>query len=308
MSPPARGRRIAMLRLAATLVAAVALIWRTSAQEIRLPNAAASVKFAVIGDSGTGDPPQYQVADQMTRFHAAFKFDRVIMLGDNIYGGQGASDLQQKFALPYKALLDAGVPFYASLGNHDSQNNRNYAPFHMGGQRYYSAVTRNVRFIALDSDSLDPAQLAWLGGELKNAKETWKVLYFHHPLYSDGGTHGSDIELRVVLEPLFVEYGVNVVFSGHDHIYERITPQKGIYYFVSGSAGQLRKGDLHRSAMTAAGYDQDCSFMLAEIGATSMAFETVSRTGEIVDSATLPLQPKKAPGPTPAAGSERGPS
>ena len=67
------------------------------------------------------------------------------------------------------------------------------------------------------------------------------------------GDDGSDVNLRVVLEPLFIKYGVNVVFSGHDHIYERITPQKGIYYFVSGSAGELRSGDLRRSEMTAAG-------------------------------------------------------
>jgi predicted phosphodiesterase len=305
---PCADRRVATLRAAATLVAAVVLVWRAHAQEIRLPNAAGSVKFAVIGDSGTGDPPQFQVAEQMLRFRAAFKFDRVIMLGDNIYGGQSAADLNSKFAVPYKALLDAGVTFYASLGNHDSQNNRNYPPFHMGGQRYYSYVQGNVRFIALDSDSLDPAQVTWLEGDLKSAKETWKVLYFHHPLYSDGGTHGSDVELRVVLEPLFIQYGVNVVFSGHDHIYERIKPQKGIYYFVSGSAGQLRKGDLNRSAMTAAGYDQDCTFMLVEISATSLAFETVTRTGAIVDSGTLPLQPKKVPSPAPSTSSPGGQS
>ena len=50
------------------------------------------------------------------------------------------------------------------------------------------------------------------------------------------------VDVRVVFEPLFVTYGVNVVFSGHDHIYERLTPQKGIYYFVEGAAGELRKG------------------------------------------------------------------
>ena len=223
----------------------------------------------------------------MMKFHGVFHFDRVIMLGDNIYGGQGASDLDKKFAQPYKALLDAGVNFYASLGNHDSQNNRNYPPFHMGGERYYSYATRNVRFFALDTDSLDPAQVQWIEGALKSATEQWKICYFHHPLYSDGKTHGSDINLRTVLEPIFVANGVNVVFSGHDHIYERITPQKGIYYFVSGSAGQLRKGDLRRSAMTAAGYDADCSFMLVEIAGADMSFETVSRTGQVVDSGTI---------------------
>ena len=280
-------------RLLATALVIATAAW-LAAQDLRLPNRAGSVKFGVIGDSGTGERPQYEVADQMAAFHKVFAFDRVIMLGDNIYGGQGPSDLEKKFAVPYKALLEAGVTFYASLGNHDSQDNRTYPLFHMNGQRYYTYTTHNVRFIALDSDSLDPAQVTWLEGVLKSATEAWKILYFHHPLYSDGGTHGSDVNLRVVLEPLFVTYGVNVVFSGHDHIYERITPQKGIYYFVSGSAGQLRKGDLHRSAMTAAGFDQDCSFVLVEIAGEALTFETVSRTGQVVDTGTLPLQKKSA--------------
>jgi 3',5'-cyclic AMP phosphodiesterase CpdA len=133
----------------------------------------------------------------------------------------------------------------------------------------------------------------WIQGALKSATEQWKICYFHHPLYSDGKTHGSDINLRTVLEPIFVANGVNVVFSGHDHIYERITPQKGIYYFVSGSAGQLRKGDLRRSSMTAAGYDEDCSFVLVEIAGETMSFEAVSRTGQVVDTGTIHAPPRR---------------
>src|SRR5579862_1559084 len=83
-----------------------------TAQELALPNAPNSVKFAAIGDAGTGDRPQYEIADLMTRLHTTFAFDRVIMLGDNIYGGQGPADLEKKFSLPYKTLLDAGVRFY----------------------------------------------------------------------------------------------------------------------------------------------------------------------------------------------------
>ncbi len=258
-----------------------------AAQELTLPAASTSVKFAVIGDSGTGDPEQYQVAEQMARFHATFAFDRVLMLGDNIYGSQTPQDLVRKFSQPYKALLDAGVKFYASLGNHDSPNNRFYPPFNMGGERYYSVVTKNVRFFALDSDQIDPKQLAWLTDALKNSKDDWKICYFHHPLYSNGGTHGPSVNIRVVLEPLFVTYGVNVVFSGHDHIYERLTPQKGISYFVEGAGGSLRKGDTNRSATTAKAFDQDQSFMLVEIDGDQLSFQTISRTGLTVDSGTI---------------------
>jgi hypothetical protein len=269
-----------------------------AAQDLRLPNAAGSVKFGVIGDSGTGDRAQYEVADLMLKFHGVFAFDRVIMLGDNVYGSHSPSGMEQKFARPYKKLIDAGVNFYASLGNHDDPSDVRYAPFNMGGERYYTFATKHVRFFALDSNQLDQKQIDWLEKQLKDAKEAWKICFFHHPLYSDAGTHGSSVNLRVVLEPIFLKYGVNAVFSGHDHVYERLKPQKGIYYFLSGSAGQLRKGDLGSNtyADEAIGYDRDCTFMIVEVSPTSMAFEVVSRTGQVVDSGQLPLQPKNPAG------------
>jgi hypothetical protein len=119
----------------------------------------------------------------------------------------------------------------------------------------------------------------------------WKIAYFHHPLYSDGRRHGSEVELRVRLEPLFLKYGVNVVYSGHDHIYERIAPQKGIYYFVCGAGGELRLGDLKRSEMTAAGFDQDRSFMLNEIDGDRLFFQVVSRVGQTVDRGVILRRP-----------------
>ena len=264
--------------------------WSLLAQETALPAAPNSVKFAAIGDAGTGDRPQYEIADLMTRLHTTFPFDRVIMLGDNIYGGQSAPDLVKKFSQPYQALLDAGVKFYASMGNHDDPGNVRYPLWNMGGERYYTYATKNVRFFALDSNKVDQKELAWLDNALKSAQEEWKICYFHHPLYSDGGTHGSSVDVRVLFEPLFLKYGVNVVFAGHDHIYERLIPQKGIYYFVEGAGGQLRKGDTNRSAMTAKAFDQDQSFMLVEIAGDVLSFEAVSRAGAIVDSGTIQRQ------------------
>jgi predicted MPP superfamily phosphohydrolase len=251
------------------------------------PNSPGSLKFAVIGDNGTGDRPEYELAQQMAAFHAKFRFDTVLMLGDNMYGGQKPQDFVDKFEQPYKALLDAGVRFYASLGNHDNQTNRFYKPFNMGGERYYTYVKNNVRFFVLDTDFLDPKQIAWIETALRESHDEWKICYFHHPLYSDGRTHGSQVDVRVVLEPLFIKYGVNVVFSGHDHVYERIKPQKGIYYFVSGAGGQLRKGDVKRSELTAAAFDDDQSFMLVEIDGGDLRFQAISRTGKTVDSGAI---------------------
>ena len=291
-------------RISARLALVLALVsagWAVAAQDLRLPSHAESVKFAVIGDSGSGDQRQFEVANQMVRARASFPFDRVIMLGDNIYGGQSARDLDEKFARPYKALLDAGVNFYAALGNHDSLGNRNYPAFHMGGERYYTFAVKNVRFFVLDTDQLDGKQLTWLAGALKASTEQWKIPYFHHPLYSDGATHGSDVSLRVTLEPLFVANGVQVVFAGHDHIYERLVPQKGIQYFVSGAAGQLRPGDLRHTPMTAAGFDRDYSFMLVEIRGVDLWFSAVSRTGQVVDWGTLHLPTPPGTGGDPSS-------
>ena len=98
------------------------------------------------------------------------------------------------------------------------------------------------------------------------------------------------VDLRILIEPIFVKYGVNVVFSGHDHVYERIQPQKGIHYFVSGSAGQLRRGNMRRSSQTAASFDQDQSFMAVEISGAEMFFQAISRTGKTVDSGVIRRQ------------------
>jgi 3',5'-cyclic AMP phosphodiesterase CpdA len=264
-----------------------------------VPNRKNSLKFAAIGDNGTGDKAQYELAAQMTASHNTVPFDTVIMLGDNLYGSQKPRDFVDKFERPYKPLLDAGVRFYAALGNHDSQSNRFYRPWNMNGERYYAFSKKNVKFFALDSDYVDPKQLQWVDNELKGARDDWKIVYFHHPLYSSGGRHGSEVDLRVTLEPLFVKYGVNVVYSGHDHIYERIKPQKGIYYFVAGSGGQLRGGDLTKTALTAAGYDRDQTFMLNEVAGDELFFQVITRTGATVDAGVITRQPKPKPTATP---------
>lgn len=276
--------------LVTLLLVAGAAFAHPVAQSVPLPNRPDSVKFLAIGDNGTGDRPQYEVAEQMTKLHSSFPFDLVIMLGDNMYGGQNPADFLKKFEQPYAALLAANVKFQASLGNHDRPENVRYPFYNMDGQRYYTYVRRNVRFFALDSTLMDPKQVAWLETALKDAREDWKICYFHHPLYSNASRHGASIDLRLILEPLFVKYGVNVVFSGHDHVYERVQPQKGIYYFVSGAAGQLRKGNMRPSPQTAAAFDQDQSFIGVEVAGADMFFEAISRTGRAVDSGVIRRQ------------------
>ena len=140
----------------------------------------------------------------------------------------------------------------------------------------------------LESTYPEPEQIEWLENELKASTSKWKIPVFHHPLYSSGDRHGSDLRLREVLEPLFLKYNVSVVLTGHDHFYERTKPQKGIVYFVVGSGGQLRAGNIDASTgLTARGFDTDLAFMAAEIDGDTMHFNVVSRRGQIVDSGAI---------------------
>ena len=261
-----------------------------AAQDIRMPNRSQSVRFGVIGDFGNGDKVEYENAAKMAEFQKKFPFDFMITVGDNLIGGERPQDFTNKFEAPYKPILDAGVKVYASLGNHDDPKQVSYPPFNMGDKRYYTYTKKNAQFFALDSNYMDQKQLDWLDHEMKASKAEWKIPYFHHPLYSSGGTHGSSIDLRQVLEPIFLKYGVQVVFNGHDHFYERIKPEisKGIYYFVAGSAGQLRTGDITKTNMTAFGFDRDRTFMLIEIADDALFFETVSRVGNVIDTGCIP--------------------
>ncbi len=183
----------------ALVLAALSVTGALRAQDLTLPLKSGSVRFAVIGDMGTGEQPQYDVARTMAKAVTRnFLFDFVIMLGDNLYGGKSPKDFEKKFAIPYKALLDSGVKFYASLGNHDHGTESYYKPFHMDGQRYYTFKVGDVHFFALDSNYMDPDQINWLTNELKKAGTGWKIPFFHHPLYSSAHAHGSSIELRKV--------------------------------------------------------------------------------------------------------------
>jgi predicted phosphodiesterase len=284
-------RRLRLLSLCCFIIAG-AVVSALGAQQFKFPLAPDSVRFAAIGDMGTGDAAQYQTAQKLIDSRVTFPYDFVVMLGDNIYGGSKSKDFEQKFEVPYKPLLDAGVKFYACLGNHDNPNERLYKLFNMDGASYYTYKKGNVRFFVLDSNYMDPKQLAWLESQLKSALSSdWKICYFHHPLYSSGRFHGPATDLRQVLEPLFMKYGVNVVFAGHEHVYERVHPQHGIYYFTEGASGELRPNNLDKTAITDKGFDTDRTFMLVEIAADDMHFQTLSRTGQIVDSGIIHKQP-----------------
>lgn len=223
----------------------------------------------------------------MAAARTVYPFDLAIMLGDNLYEYQGPHDYVAKFEKPYAALLSAGVRFFAAIGNHDPVNEPHYARFNMEGRRYYTFNDKDVRFFVVDSTSLGPQQLSWLEDALARSHSRWKIVYMHHPIYTPGRYRRMATLLRAVLEPMFVEHGVDVVFSGHEHFYARFKPQKGITYFISGAAGSLRRGDLRPDPAMEVGFDSDFHFMLVEITGGQLHFQAIDRKGRTVDAGTI---------------------
>ena len=261
-----------------------------TALPLTLPMKKDSVKFMAVGDTGRGNKQQNELAQVMFEYRRVFPYEFVLLTGDNIYYQESAEDMKTKFENVYRPLLDQGIKFYASLGNHDESNQRFYEPFNMNGEEYYRINKGAVTFYALNSTYMDKRQLEWLEKELAKDDAKWKIPFFHHPPYSSGKRHGSDDKIRDVLEPLFIKYSVDVVLTGHEHFYERIKPQKGIYYFVTGAGGEVRKNNIKKnSPLTEKGYDTDLSFMLIEIAGDEMYFQVISRARQTVDSGVISL-------------------
>ena len=251
-----------------------------------------SVKFLVIGDSGTGDRAQNETGAQMWKAHSVFPYEFAIMLGDNMYGSERPQDYVAKFERPFKPLLDANIQFYAVARQSRRSQPALLQELRHGRQALLHLSEEGRAFFVLDSNYMDQDQQKWLDKELTSSNSKWKIAYFHHPIYSSGGRHGSEVDLRAIVEPLFIKYNLNVVFAGHEHFYERLKPQKGINYFTAGGSAKLRAGDIiGSSAMTAKGFDTEQSFMLVEIDGDVMRFQTISRRGKRVDSGEIRRTP-----------------
>jgi predicted MPP superfamily phosphohydrolase len=283
-------RRQALLSIA-TITAGAAIMPRAVFGATPAKN---KIKFIAIGDFGTGDDNQAEIASLMLRDHKTSPLDFVIAVGDNIYPDGGGRHFEKKFARPYAGLIREGVKFHAVLGNHDVEDGRGdqcqYPLFNMNGQCYYTVKQGDglVDFFMIDSTAYDMTQAGWLESVLKESAAKWKIAVFHHPIYSSGEHHGSDLGLRRRIEPLLTRYGVNVVLSGHDHTYERVKPQHGVQYFVTGAGGKLRSGDVNlRSPFRAASYDRDNHYLQMVIEDQQINFQTIARSGAVIDRGAI---------------------
>jgi hypothetical protein len=254
------------------------------APPLPLPGNRGSTVFAVIGDSGSGDAAQDGIARAMlTYFTSGRRFRFVLLLGDNLYH----DDYTGEFLTPYKPLLDRGVKFHAALGNHDRDLQIHFKPFNMNDREYYSFDEGNARFVALNSNRpSDQAQAKWFEAAFADAGTKWRICFFHHPLYSSGQHAEESAQvIRPALEDALVQAQVNIVFSGHEHLYERIAPQKSVRYFVSGGGGRnlyrVRASEFDEAAVS------EHHFMVLEIDGNRLFYEAVAATQDLLDCGLL---------------------
>jgi 3',5'-cyclic AMP phosphodiesterase CpdA len=251
------------------------------------------LRFAAIADTGMGDDGQYAVANAMNSYYQQKPFPMVVLAGDNIYGSGDIGRVEEVFEKPYAPLLQKGVKFHAVLGNHDVLINDGldevkYAPFNMGGNRFYTFRQRNVDFFALDTNITGnwSVQLDWLAKSLAESKAPWKVVFGHHPVYSSG-MHGGNKDLGRDLPTLFAKYGVQLYLCGHDHNYERSQNLNGTTYIVHGAGANTRS--VGKSDFTAYS-EAKLSFVVVEVTAKEIRTDAIGIDGKVFDSSVIPLK------------------
>src|SRR4029450_4338106 len=220
---------------------------RTPPPAFSVRPADAPVRVLAFGDFGNGSGEQKRVAQTIASYHQGQRFDFAITLGDNFYsvGMESPSDSRWKtwFEDLYGSL---GIPFYAWLGKHDWGHPDSPAaeilysgltPTWGMPAAYYTFTAGPVQFFALDTQSVALAQKQreWLDRELTNSQARWKVVYGHHPIYSDGNYEDRP-DLIASLPPILANTGESHI-CGHDHNLQALQAQRGVRFYVAGGCG-----------------------------------------------------------------------
>ena len=224
--------------------------------------------------------------------------DLVLHTGDVVYPAGQERHYDRRFFAPYRNLIKT-VPVFPVLGNHDVMRGDGTAfleNFHpplespRSTKRYYSFDWGNTHFVALDSElyhgdrGSDPErQKDFLEQDLAASRKRWKVAFLHRSPY--GSSHGGDGRVREDLEPLFARHAVDLVFSGHDHVYERTVPIRGVTYVVSGGGGRrlypAGNGEFTASSVSAH------HAVLVRVSGRHLLLEAVEVGGKVVDRLEL---------------------
>jgi acid phosphatase type 7 len=251
--------------------------------------------FAVIGDSGSGGKGQLAVAALLERLRP----DLVLHTGDVVYPAGQQRHYDRRFFAPYRVLIKT-VPLFPVLGNHDVRKGNGAAfleNFHPplgspgGTKRYYSFDWGNTHFVALDSElyhgdrGSDPEeQRDFLERDLATTRKHWRIVFLHRSPYGSS-RHGGDEKVREDLEPLFMRHKVDLVFSGHDHVYERTVPIRGVTYVVSGGGGR-RLYPVGNSELTASSVSAHHA-VLVRVSGRRLLLEAVEVGCKVVDRLEL---------------------
>jgi UDP-2,3-diacylglucosamine pyrophosphatase LpxH len=257
-----------------------------------------TLRFAVIGDAGTADEYQMAVSREMLAECERNPFPIVLTVGDNTY--QGCKNrLKDVFEIPYQRLLERGVRFYATLGNHDEDcaaEQIAYPPFNMGNHRYYRLAPAGnlVEFFALDTTLVVSGkadeQYAWLERVLAESKARWKIAFFHHPAFSPALKHGDEKDVATRLVPILERHGVRVVFTGHDHIFAKLRTRNGIDYFVCGASAKMRSNGINPNyAGVEYSEDEFRGFLTVNLSESAFDFSLISDKGKVAFKGTLPV-------------------
>lgn len=231
-----------------------------------------SVRIVAFGDFGTeGDNwPQERLAAAMAAYGAEHPYDLGLTLGDNFYprGLNSVDDprWERQWESFYTPL---GIRFYAVLGNHDYDDPKSPAAEIARSRRspswclpspWYTFTAGPVQLFAVDTTPVEEPgrdvggamadQREWLDRALAASRAKWKVVYGHHPIYSNGhhtGPEGSLPRTRDYLLPVLVRHGVDLYLAGHDHDLQVLEPESGVHFAVSGAGGRnLRRFTLDR--------------------------------------------------------------
>jgi hypothetical protein len=203
-----------------------------------------TVHLAVAGDIGDSGSRLDSTAAAMDGIEQSDEYDALLLLGDNVYPAGDPAELENTVRQPFADVLDGPTELWAILGNHDVKDGNGppqMAALGMPGRWWSTTIGDDVLVVGLDSNQADdPEQLAFAKEVFSSSQEPWKIVLIHHPPYS-AGYQGSNLEVRETWTPIFEQYGVQLVLSGHDHDYQRNVEMGGVTYVVTGGAAGTRR-------------------------------------------------------------------
>jgi predicted phosphodiesterase len=249
------------------------------------PSAGSGI-IAVIGDFGSGDENERAVAELV----AARNPEAIVTTGDNVYSNAGYAALVGDYYGPFVA----GGTFFPATGNHDyEQGIENFDDYfgYLNGQRDYTVVLGSAEFFVLDGEqgmaSLDANhnQEMWLRRVVSASTTDYKIVIVHYPPFSSGNRHGSTPDYQWD----FASMGIDLVLSGHDHIYERIEVG-GVIYIVNGAGGKALYGCGDRVSGSAVCFDDNFGALFLRSTTDSLLGQFVAVDGTVVDEFSIPVK------------------